>query len=190
MADLKITFTLSSKDVVHLRRLIRNATNAAAKEDPSSILGAAETLAKQVRGAQPPGYVLERVQKLEALVGMVQDEEYGILPAVQKKVLGALAYFAHATDLIPDAIPGLGFLDDAIMVELIAQDLRHELAGYHKFCDYRESAVHRPWTDVGKKRLKLLPTEKRKQIREEIRRKQARDAERSKSGGSFLKALW
>ena len=102
MSELKITFTLSEKDVAHLRRLIRKATRAAAGEDDSAILGAAERLAKQVRDAQPPSYVLERVEKLEALVQMVQDEDYAILPAIRKKVLGALAYFAAPADLIPD----------------------------------------------------------------------------------------
>jgi uncharacterized membrane protein YkvA (DUF1232 family) len=190
MPELKITFTLSNKDVSHLRRMIRKATHAAAGEDEASILGAAERLTKQVGEAKPPSYVMERVEKLKALVRMVQDEDYAILPGVRKKVLGALAYFSAPADLIPDAIPGLGFLDDAIMVELVAQDLRHELAGYRKFCDYRETAVQRPWTQVGKERLARKLVEKRKQIREEIRKRQARDAERSRSGSSFFKTLW
>jgi uncharacterized membrane protein YkvA (DUF1232 family) len=192
MSELKITFTLSSQDVAHLRRLIRGSTAAASRQDASSIVAAAETLAKEVRSAQPPQYVLERVAKLESLVGMVQDEEYGIPERIKKKVLGALAYFSHPADLIPDSIPGLGFLDDAIMVELIAQELRHELAGYAKFCDFRQSAEQRPWTRVGKESLKPKLVAKRKQIREEIAKRQARDAERAKSGGGggFLKGLW
>jgi uncharacterized membrane protein YkvA (DUF1232 family) len=190
MPELKITFTLSNKDVSHLRRLIRKATHAAAGESESAILGAAERLTKQVSDAKPPEYVLERVEKLKALVHMVQDEEYAIPANIRKKVLGALAYFAAPADLIPDAIPGLGFLDDAIMVELVAQDLRHELAAYRKFCDYRETAVQRPWTQVGKERLAKKLVQKRKQLREEVQKRQARDAERSRSGGSFLKTLW
>jgi uncharacterized membrane protein YkvA (DUF1232 family) len=191
MSQLKITFTLSEKDVAHLRRLIRGATNRAAKEDESSIVGAAESLAKQVRAGQAPEYVLARVEKLEAMVEMVQDADYEILASVRKKVVGGLAYFAHPADLIPDSIPGLGFLDDAIMVELIAQDLRHELPGYRKFCSYRESAVQRPWTQPGQKVLQKKLVEKRRQIREEVRKKYARDAERAKSGsGGFFTHLW
>jgi uncharacterized membrane protein YkvA (DUF1232 family) len=192
MSELKITFTLSSQDVAHLRRLIRGSTTAAAREEESSIVSAAETLAKEVRTAQPPDYVLERVEKLESMVHMVQDEEYGIPVKIKKKVLGGLAYLAHPADLIPDSIPGLGFLDDAIMIELIAQDLRHELVGYKKFRDFRQSAEQRPWTRVGRESLKAKLVEKRKQIREEIHKKQARDAERAKSGGGggFLKGLW
>ena len=190
MSELKITFTLSEQDVAHLRRLIRKSTSVAARESEGSILAAAESLAKQVRSAQPPDYVVERVAKLESLVGMVQDADYQIPVAVRKKVLGALAYLSAPADLIPDAIPGLGFLDDAIMIELIAQDLRHELWGYARFCSFRESTEQRPWTRVGQGALQKKLTEKRKQIRDEIRKKHARDTERVKKGGGLLKGLW
>jgi uncharacterized membrane protein YkvA (DUF1232 family) len=191
MPDLKITFTLSEKDVAHLRRVIRRATEAAVGESESAIVSAAEKLAKEVRGAKPPTYVLERVEKLEALVRMTQDDEYGIPASVRKKVLGALTYFAQPADLIPDSIPGLGFLDDAIMIELIAQDLRHELWGYARFRDYRDSAEQRPWTQVGKSALSKKLVDKRKQIRAEIQKRQIRDAERGGTGKSgILGRIW
>jgi uncharacterized membrane protein YkvA (DUF1232 family) len=36
----------------------------------------------------------------------------------------ALSYFQHETDLIPDSIPGMGLLDDAMMVRLVLS--RHQ----------------------------------------------------------------
>jgi len=50
---------------------------------------------------------------------------------------GTLAYFTEPEDLIPDHIPGLGFLDDAIMVELVVRELRHEIEAYQDFCEFR-----------------------------------------------------
>jgi uncharacterized membrane protein YkvA (DUF1232 family) len=38
----------------------------------------------------------------------------------------ALLYFQHATDLIPDSIPGIGLLDDAMIVRIVLG--RHEQA--------------------------------------------------------------
>ena len=190
MGDLKITFTLSEKDVGHLRRLIRKATQGASAESEASILAANEKLAMEVRGANPPNYVVERVETLESLVHMIQDEDYGIPNNVRKKVLGGLAYLAQPADLIPDSIPGLGFLDDAIMIELIAQDLRHEIWGYRKFCDYRDSAEQRPWTQVGRSALGKKLEGKRRQIRSEIQQRQARDSERAKAKGGLLGRLW
>ena len=53
-------------------------------------------------------------------------------------MLNALAYFTEPEDLIPDHIPGLGFLDDAIMIELVVRELKHEIEAYQDFCDYRD----------------------------------------------------
>jgi uncharacterized membrane protein YkvA (DUF1232 family) len=190
MAAIRVTFTLDESDLSHLRRLIRRATEHAVRESEGATLAGAEKLAKEVRGASPPDYVAERAEKLETLVRMVQDQDYALPPSQRKRVLGALSYFAHPKDLIPDSIPGLGFLDDAIMVELVAQDLRHELWGYGKFVAYRKSAVQRPWTTVGRSSLQSKLAKKRKEIRAEIQSRTAKDAERVKSTGGFLGRLW
>jgi uncharacterized membrane protein YkvA (DUF1232 family) len=190
MAGIRVTFTLGESDLSHLRRLIRRATEHAARETEGAILAGAEKLAKEVRGARPPEYVAERAETLEALVRMVQDQDYGLPTSQRKRVLGALAYFAHPKDLIPDSIPGLGFLDDAIMVELVAQDLRHELWGYGKFVAYRKSAVQRPWTAVGQSSLQSKLAKKRREIRAAIQSRAAKEAERAQSTGGFLGRLW
>ena len=60
-------------------------------------------------------------------------------------MLAALAYFSNPEDLIPDHIPGLGFLDDAIMVKFIEEEFKHELWGYRKFRKLRDVSEQRPW---------------------------------------------
>ena len=52
-------------------------------------------------------------------------------------VRAALAYFTDPDDLIHDAVPGLGFLDDAIVIELLWLELRHELAAFQTFAQFR-----------------------------------------------------
>ena len=47
-------------------------------------------------------------------------------------------------DRIPDRIPGVGYLDDAIMAEFAARELTHEIAAYEAF---RENREHLPKTD-------------------------------------------
>ena len=69
-------------------------------------------------------------------------------------MLNVLAYFVDPDDLIPDRIPGLGYLDDAIMVELVLQELHHELDAYDKFCEFHAGEDRHP-EETEHKRLHL-----------------------------------
>src|SRR3546814_5597799 len=55
----------------------------------------------------------------------------------RQRVMSALLYFVDPKDVIPDQVEVLGFLDDAIMIELCVRELRHELDAYDDFCEYR-----------------------------------------------------
>ncbi len=50
-----------------------------------------------------------------------------------------MAYFAEPADMIPDQIPGIGFLDDVIMVELVVENLEPEITAYIEFCKFRSA---------------------------------------------------
>ena len=65
-------------------------------------------------------------------------------------------------------MPGLGFLDDAIMIKIVESDFQSELWGYRKFNKFRAGAEQRPWTSVARERLPKRLKEKRDQIRDEI----------------------
>ncbi len=84
---------------------------------------------------------------------MLKDHEWRLPDKDASRVLNALAYFGEPEDLIPDHIPGLGFLDDAIMIELVVRELRHEIEAYRDFCDFRttmpaRSGVKLKTTDI------------------------------------------
>jgi uncharacterized membrane protein YkvA (DUF1232 family) len=47
----------------------------------------------------------------------------------RRSILVAISYFADPADMIPDAIPGLGFLDDALIAQLVRRELEHDIEG-------------------------------------------------------------
>ena len=134
---LNITFELSDRDLRYFRRKMREATNEARGRGEAGILEATASLLEEIHEREVPDFVRERIAKLQEMVRMLEDREWKLSGSDRKHVLNAMAYFAEAEDLIPDSIPGIGFLDDAIMVELVVQELRHEIEAYQDFCQFR-----------------------------------------------------
>jgi uncharacterized membrane protein YkvA (DUF1232 family) len=175
----KVTFSLDEEDTNYFRKVFKQARKDAAKQDAEEILRPAKELVEKVRGnRKTPRFVLEAMVTLEDLTQLVEDQDYGLPKRVESKVLGALAYFSNPGDLIPDEIPVFGFLDDALMIKLVEQEFTHELAGYRKFRRFRDGAEQRPWTSAAGARLPKRLAEKRKKIRDDIDRKNARDSDK------------
>jgi uncharacterized membrane protein YkvA (DUF1232 family) len=167
--NFKISFSLEETDVAYFRKLFREARKAAAEQDPDEIISSVEALIGRVRKTKKiPSFVAEAVTVLEDLVKMIQDADYELPKAPKSEVLGALAYFANPEDLIPDQVPGLGFLDDAIMIKILEEEFKQELWGFRQFVKFRSGAEQRPWTSVARGRLPQRLLEQRKKIREQV----------------------
>jgi uncharacterized membrane protein YkvA (DUF1232 family) len=166
----KINFALDDADVAYFRKILRAARKQDAQEH--KVVGAVQELIGRVRQAKKtPSFVREAVQVLDDLVRMIGDEDYQLPRAVKSEVLGALSYFANPQDLIPDQVPGLGFLDDAIMIKILEDEFKQELWGYRQFVKFRSGAEQRPWTSVAKSRLPQRLEEYRKKVRADVDRK-------------------
>jgi uncharacterized membrane protein YkvA (DUF1232 family) len=137
---MRISFELDENDLKHFRLIMNEARQTARGLPPEEIVAAAEQLLEHAPGPESgaPGFIVERIDKLRLMIRMVSDIEWRLPHQETTRVLNALAYFAEPEDLIPDSIPGLGFLDDAIMIELVVRELRHEVEAYQDFCDYRD----------------------------------------------------
>ncbi len=185
MSKFKVTFTLDDEDANYFRALYRKAKKNAKLADPEKILREARGTVSEVRKSKKtPKFVLDAIEVLADLTDLVVDADYAAPQRVKDEVLAGVAYFSNPDDLIPDDIPGLGFLDDAIMVKFIEEEFRHELWGYRKFKRARDVSEQRPWSDPGKERLKRRLENDRKKIRAQIATREAKAVEKKSSEGS------
>lgn len=133
----EVTFELQEADLDHFRDVMRKAQSGAKKLSEEEILAHAKNLSNEIK-VEVPEFVSERINKLKTLVAMIEDSEWQIPEEERSDVLSALAYFSDPEDLVPDHIPVLGFLDDAIMIELVCEELKDDIEAFLEFCAYRE----------------------------------------------------
>jgi uncharacterized membrane protein YkvA (DUF1232 family) len=134
---IEVKFTLNDADLEHFRVVMKKAQGNIYGLNESSILENAKKLSSDVKESVPP-FVSERLDKLETMVAIIEDGEWQIPDEERSEVISALAYFSEPEDLVPDHIPVLGFLDDAIMIELVAAEFKDDIDAFEEFCAYRE----------------------------------------------------
>jgi uncharacterized membrane protein YkvA (DUF1232 family) len=136
---LKIVLELSDEDLAYYRRVMESVWKRNQKRAGKELIDGARRLLKQATKAGAPEYVRSRLADLEVLCSMIDDTEWPLEAEDRNRILAGIGYFAVSKDMIPDKIPGIGFLDDALMAELVTRDLQPELDGYRSFCEYRDN---------------------------------------------------
>jgi hypothetical protein len=171
---MEITFELSDEDLEFFRQAMLRARERAKGLDAETIIRNARSLLNRVAESDTSDFIRERMGRLETLIGLVVDTGWGMEQEDRDRVLEAMSYFSDPEDLIPDDIPGLGYLDDAIMIEMVGRELKHEIQAYRDFCVYRAAESSR----LGQEAVQLERSdwleERRQQLHSRMRRRRRR----------------
>lgn len=170
---LKVTFELSDTDLRHFRKVMREARSRAKHGDEAALLASARQLLAHVKQAHVPDFVRTRLAQLETMISMLEDSEWDLKGVDRDRVTSALAYFDEPLDLIPDHVPGFGFLDDAVMVELVVRELKHDIEAFEDFCTYRRTEEKQRGSESDVTREQWIGA-KRRQLHSRMRRRRQR----------------
>lgn len=167
----KLELEFSDSDLVHFRQVMDETWRRTANLGEKEILDQARRLLERARNTEGPEYVRQRLQDVGTLISMLEDSGWPLEQEDRGRIFVALSYFAEPQDMIPDNVPGLGFLDDALLAELVIEELEHDLAGYREFCEYRKNQEALRGKDAHVGREDWLAS-RRRQIFMQIRRRQ------------------
>jgi len=147
---IDIKFSLDDADIEYFRGVMNKAQDGAGDCSEKEIIDEARRVLEGVEPAKPPLFVRERLQRLATMIAMLEDPEWPLDGQERVDVISALAYFHDPADLISDDVPVIGLIDDAIMIELVARELKHQLEAYDEFCAYRDSEERARGADVSR----------------------------------------
>lgn len=84
--------------------------------------------------AAPPNALVKFWHEIKMLISLLKDYisgRYKKIPFTSiATVAAAIAYFVSPIDVIPDFIPGIGYLDDAAVIGFVLSILHDELREY------------------------------------------------------------
>ena len=146
---LDITFTLSDRDLERFKTIVsKTKTEVSGNQGQAEIEKAAYKIVDVAMNMELPDFIADRLLQLKVLLEMMRDEEWNMSETDRARVISAMSYFADPIDLIPDHIPGIGFLDDAMFVEIVIRELSAEIEAYDEFCEFRSTEEQRR-TEAG-----------------------------------------
>jgi uncharacterized membrane protein YkvA (DUF1232 family) len=181
---LSITLDISDRELEHFRSVLASARDRTSGRTPHQIAAAARAAVTRLSASSPSPFVQKRVNKVNALIGMLEDPEWQLPERERRRVLDGLSYVAEAHDMVPDDVPVLGLVDDAIMLELVLIELQHELEGYEEFDAFRQHELARPGAAAHPAVSRGDWLESRRQaLHDRIRERRERDID--ERGGDF-----
>jgi len=171
---LRISFELTDRDLHFFRKALRQSREAVKDAEDTEIIEAIHSVLDEIRGSEPlPDFVGKRIPELESLIRMLTDEEWQLPEGDRERLLATFVYFADPEDILPDDIPVIGYLDDVIIIELVARELLHVREAYDDFCRFRDEfdKEHGDNTDPVIRRDRI--DRRRQQLHQRMQRRSA-----------------
>ena len=123
---------LTEEEIEKLRELVRERAQKLSEDDLRGLLEKEAKVEKRVSALSAS---LPRLASNVHLgFGLVKDYVQGNYRKIPwwsvASVAAALGYFLTPTDLLPDFLPGIGYLDDATVLALVLSSIRQDLKKY------------------------------------------------------------
>jgi uncharacterized membrane protein YkvA (DUF1232 family) len=177
---LIISFELTDRDLRFFRRALRQSRDAVKDAEDVEIIEAIHAVLDEIRASEPlPDFVAKRIPQLESLVRMLGDEDWQLPAEDRERLLATFVYFADPEDILPDDIPVIGYLDDVIIIELVARELTHVREAYDDFCAFRDEFEKSQGKGVDPVIRRDRLDRRRQQLHQRMRRRAAKQQKTS-----------
>lgn len=100
-------------------------------KDPDALERLLQRLEEKLKQVPIAGDTLSNIPVLASMVRSYACKDYPNIPlGTMVAIISALIYFLSPIDLIPDAIPGVGYVDDAAVIAACLAMVQSDIAEY------------------------------------------------------------
>ena len=107
------------------------------------IAGAARRVLRAAAKGQESTFIKVRMRRAGEVRAAISDRQWDIAEPLDEKMRDLVRYLDDRHGLIPNHLPIVGLLDDAILVDVAMDLLRSELDEYADFCRFRVAEAGR-----------------------------------------------
>jgi len=148
------------------------------------IAGAARRVLRAAMKGQESTFIKMRMRRAGEMRSALKDEQWTVPAPLADKMHAIIQYLDDPTSLIPNDVPIVGQLDDAILVDIAMNSLRGELEDYADFCRFRWSEAARlQVTEIDTDRERWM-AERQREKRLELQLRRVRNTSYAGSDGS------
>lgn len=121
---------LSDKHKEILKNRLQKHIKSITGKDIASIREETPKKLELIQGSKD--FVIKLKQRVKLLHEILFDEGFSKSGETEKIIAAGLLYFISPKDLLPDDIPGLGYLDDAFVIKMVYDKVCNVIQTYLK----------------------------------------------------------
>lgn len=142
-------YEVDPERLAYFNAVLQEISTGAPGLSMDQIITAARRVLSRYREGQRPAFVESRLQALQRLEEMAANAGWDMAIDDRRRISRLRAYVKEPEGLLPDALPVIGQLDDALLIDIALQVLRDELADYEDFCRFCQVAADFASVDVS-----------------------------------------
>ncbi len=176
----RVSFNLDDADLQHFAEVVQQTQAMARQHSAQDIIAAARQVLHDSEQANLADFLVQRLDRLRSMLEMVSDPDWHLTTEDWQRLINALACFTATPPAQPHS--SMGFLDHAIMIELVGRDLTHDLDAYRDFCKARTRLTpRRRAAAVGDASRQLWIEQRCTTLQARMHQRRQRDRERAAS---------
>ena len=112
--------------------IVDSFADKASSTDEQKVLDDVSSKVQELHSSKSTA-IKELLQHVKLAFYMLNDKNYNLSWKSKTLLIGALLYFLLPTDLTPDFLPIIGYIDDAAVISAVFKRLANEVKSYESY---------------------------------------------------------